>query len=236
MIEWDGRWKVTAYAVARASADVIVSGYVIPHQDSMGVAIVNDQRQGWQGVVEVQVRRWSDGRVMGGVKRSVTAPPQSATVVLQSSVTALLSSTECRSNTSCFVWLRAELSHSQLDGRMAAANVTLVGWVFLAPLKLAMLPEPHLHVLVREVTVAAAALDGTSPAAERLQVEVSSSAPAAYVVLETPLLGVWSDNGYLLLPDAPRVLTFTSWAGPITAQQLRANLTAMHTQLTIMRE
>ena len=224
-IEWDGRWKVTQYAVKRAFAEVIVSGYSVPSRDHVGVAVVNDLRHGWAGSVEVQVRRWSDGSVVRTVTEKVTVTAQAAVYVLQSTASALLAGER---NTSSFLFLSASLS--ALD--TAPSNLSVESWVYLTPLKLVALSPPNITVAVLD-DVDASPASPSPRAALEVRAVVSCTAPAPYVFLETPLSGVWSDNGFLLLPDRPRALTFTSWEGDITAAQLRLNLTVLTTQLTI---
>ena len=215
------------YAVRRAFADVIVSGYSIPHQDRVRVYVVNDLLHAWTGTVDIRVRRWADGGIVGTVNVHVTAKPQAATLVLQASVTELLKFGGCSSNVTCFVSLHAAPTASPM---VTVGN----GWIFLAPLKLVALPYPNVTL---EVLGPAQQPESSSSAAaassSTLAVRLSCTAPAPYVFLETPLSGVWSDNGFVLLPDSPLTLTFTSWGGQINAQQLTANLTLLTTQTTI---
>ncbi|CAL8468004.1 g7542 [Coccomyxa elongata] len=55
---------------------------------------------------------------------------------------------------------------------------------------------------------------------------VSSKAVAAYVALESTLPGRFSDNNYVLLPWAPKTITFTS-ATPFSPADLKASISVM---------
>ena len=211
------------YAVRRAFADVILSGYSTPHRDRVRVYVVNDRAEAWTGIVDIHVRRWSDGRITGTVTKNVTAAARAATLILQASVTALLQYAACDSNSTCFVSLHA-----------TSTDAVGEGWIFLAPVKLVALPSPNVTVeMLDPIWLMQSSPFPAEASSLSLVVRLASTAPAPYLFLETPLPGLWSDNGFLLLPDSPRTLTFTSWERQITAEQLRANLTVLTTHTTI---
>ena len=60
-----------------------------------------------------------------------------------------------------------------------------------------------------------------------LKVTVSCSAPAPHVFVDPgELKGHFSDNGFLLLPDEPVVLSFDAMGEDITVEKLRASVVA----------
>lgn len=57
-----------------------------------------------------------------------------------------------------------------------------------------------------------------------ITLEVTSSAPAAFVSLETPIAGHFSENNLLLLPWQPRTLTFQQKGGAEVVEELFLDL------------
>ena len=69
-------------------------------------------------------------------------------------------------------------------------------------------------------------LEQTGPHGEQLSVVVTCTAPAPHVFLDPgTLLGHFSDNGMLLLPDQPRTLFFDDAGEPgVTMARLKAEV------------
>ena len=57
-----------------------------------------------------------------------------------------------------------------------------------------------------------------------ITLNVTSLAPAAFVSLETPIAGHFSDNNFLLLPWQPRTLTFQQKGGAEVVEELFLDL------------
>ncbi len=58
----------------------------------------------------------------------------------------------------------------------------------------------------------------------QLRLNVTSSAPAAFVSLETPIAGHFSDSNFMLLPWQPRTVTFTLGEGARVIEELFLDL------------
>ena len=69
-----------------------------------------------------------------------------------------------------------------------------------------------------------ASLLSFSEADETLTLNVTSTVPAAFVSLETPIAGHFSDNNFLLLPWQPRVLQFSMKQGSQVIEELFLDL------------
>ena len=215
-LEWSGRWKLTHYAVMRAFQPQAISAFSMPGRDQLGVFLLNDELRPWTGSLRLQVRQWADGSVLHELVSNVTAERQSAQPVMRLSVSSLLQQAGCRDNSTCFVTVESEPA-------LRPAHV------FPAPLRLVTLPFPNISI-----DVSLSSPFASSSSSSSLSVRLSCSAPAAYLLLETTLSGRWADNGFLLLPDAPRTIEFESWEQrSILPAEMRQTLTVISVYDTI---
>tara|TARA_B110000208_G_scaffold178728_2_gene226867 strand:- start:112 stop:471 length:360 start_codon:yes stop_codon:yes gene_type:complete len=88
-----------------------------------------------------------------------------------------------------------------------------------------LLPPGDLSVVADAVVTAVV---GAPNKEGKVPVTVSATATAVLVTLTTLESGVFSDNVFLLTPQAPIVVLFTSYAGPVDAKALRASLRVVH--------
>lgn len=106
----------------------------------------------------------------------------------------------------------------------AAATEDGVSGAVISSNQQLLAPPGELHV-VRDAVVTAAV--GPPTADGLIPVTVSASATAVLVTLTTLASGVFSDNAFLLTPDAPAKLLFTPY-GPTDAVALKASLRIAH--------
>ena len=214
-MEWGGRWKVVHYALRSTFAPRIVSAYledIGSPSSNLFVYVVSDVNEQQKGSVAVNLRHWATGAVLASQTLQFTLAPLASNRILNSTVDAVTrTSDQCSTVTDCFVQLL------WLDGQQAVVSeyVLLLGKLAPAPL---VNPNVRLTLMPQQDTDASehrharlAAADSMGGLVRSVQVNVSSSAPAAWLFLETETAGYFDSNAFVLLPDAPRLLTFTGY-------------------------
>ena len=149
-IEYGGRWKMVMHAAKRDYTEKLVSGYVYPivngSRAQFGVYVVNDGRMPINGLLSVDVRRWSDSTRLLQHNMTYAAQELGATRLWVITVGALLNGT-CQPR-DCYVTLTATWSDGVGDGVMRSV-------VYLTHLVEVDLPKP--------VFVISVALEGPAP-------------------------------------------------------------------------
>ena len=228
-LEVRARWKVLHYTIRQVFAPNIVSGYVDPiHSPAaarLGVYLVSDTPHSQRVSAAINLRLWSTGEVVQRVvTEERTLEALQAVKVYNESLMDFMGSAaeQCTPVTNCYVqlqWLTAGNASSGVEHNVMLGS--------LAP---APLVDPQLRLEVGSVSSDAGNRHAArSTAVPQLvstaTVTVRSQAPAAWVFVETAVEGWFSDNGFILLPDTPRTLTFTGYE-PFDVSELRATLNA----------
>lgn len=228
-LEYRARWKILHYTIRQVFAANIVSGYVSPihspAEATLAVYVVSDTPHPQQVSVSISLRHWSTGAVL----QQLTVPaiklqPLQAVRVYNSSLQGFIGSAtnQCTPVTNCYVRLQW-LNNNRTTG---VEHNVLLGSLAPAPL---VDPAIQLTVTSSAHSAASAAVrrHAARSAAPSLvstaTVTVSASAPAAWVFVESEVEGWFSDNGFILLQDEPRTVTFTGFE-PFDAEAFEASL------------
>ena len=251
-IEVGGRWKQNHNAVKRAFAPVIVTGHVnsTDKGDTLSVYVVSDLQLPLSVQWAIEVRQYSDGFVVHTLSGSSDVPKHYSKLVWKGMLDDVLAK-QC-DRIGCFLRLAANASSEECN----QPSAELEWFLFLAPLANVTLLEPNLAVdLVATTSVASsfstsppstasqwshctplraqvpppssAAATRRSELAASVWVNVSTSAVAAYVWLETLIPGRWSDNSMVVLPGRDRQVEFVGYepfeaAGFVDRLQVRS--------------
>ena len=222
-LEYRARWKILHYTIRQVFAPNIVSGYVSPIHSpdsaTLAVYLVSDTPQPQKVAVAINLRHWSTGEVL----QQLTTPVYSlqalqAVSVYNTSLMAFIGSAaaDCTPVTNCYVQLQW-LTNNRSTG---VEHNILLGSLAPAPLV-----DPAIHLTVHSPSRSALrrhAQSAPQPVSS-VTVTVSAAAPAAWLFVETAVEGWFSDNGFVLLPNAPRTLTFTGYE-PFDAAAFEASL------------
>ena len=219
------------YTIRQVYAPNILSGYVSPihspEEATLFVYLVSDTPRTQQAAARISLRHWTTGAVV----QQHTTPVHSLDALqsLQVYNTSLAdfigsASADCTPVTNCYVQLQ------WLDGSSNASSGVEHN-ILLGSLAPAPLVDPRVDLFVsspeesalgrhvRNAVLQPPALVTTA------SLVVSASAPAAWLFVETEVEGWFSDNGFVLLPDKPRQLTFTGYE-PFNVTALYASLHA----------
>ena len=223
-IEWGARWKMLHYTTKAVFAPIIVSPYLMYDGGSIGVYIASDLTEQFQGTVVMELRQWTDGKVLNDIQVNVDVPKLFSKPIYNTTLTKLTSAF-CRRPTDCFLKIYA------LSGCATVATNTL----WLGPIKNATLTNPNVTVVfldqvhpiakplplsLREqcatthhnMKAFAANADSAKPSlVTSASVQLTAVTAAPYVWLETTIGGYFSDNGFLLLPEIAETITFSGY-------------------------
>lgn len=220
-IEVEGRWKQSHYAVKRAFAPVMVFPLINQTNSHLQVSLVNDFNMTMNVQWTVQLMRWSDGSIVSSdVAGTSSMPRMSAHQVFDQPVQKFL----CTPVTDCFFLAVALFSSDSCAGLPFQAESFLP----ITPLMNVTLPDPKIRVQVISSSsvsqerpydacqIFTPAFYNSSDAnadglVTSIKLAVTSVAPAAYVWLESPLAGRFTDNSFLLLHQTPREIVFLGW-------------------------
>ena len=225
-----GRWKQNHNAVKRAFAPVIITGHLntTDKGDTLSVYVVSDLQMPLSVQWAIEVRQWSDGAVVDTVRGSSDVPKHYSKQVWKGMVDDVLGG-QC-DRIRCFVRLATNVSSVECS----QPSAELEWFLFLAPLSNVTLLGPHLAVNLVATTIASSSspsftasnwdrcslLLSPSPPTDNqhtvglatsVWVNVSTTAVAAYVWLETTIPGRWSDNSMVILPGRERLVEFIAY-------------------------
>jgi beta-mannosidase len=198
--EYGGRWKMLHYFARQFFSPVLVSSVESP-KNTFVLWIVSDLQTPVTGVVKMTLWSWI-GQKVNEWNVPFTVPPLTSAPIFHTQVDTLLSGKRREQ-----VVLALECYDT--DNRLLSKNV-----FYFTSLSKTQLPQVNWKFANWHQTS-----DTTAT------FTLSASVPAAYVWLETPLAGRFSDNGFLYLPSAPLSLTFYSWTAPLNITQLQQTLT-----------
>lgn len=226
---YGGRWKVLQYFAARFYSPLLISAFLDANLTAGGVWVVNDDTAPQSGTVSISLVSWLGGVVATLPMQNFSVPAASSARILHFYIAELLTlapSGQCPTQSACFiVYGQAAGSVAQRQRQPWASSVpemTPAGPSFLllgsVPPPMATLRDPRLAVTsvvalpdatsgrfqVRELMYAHDDITTWRVLSWRAQVNISASAPAVFVWLETPFSGVWSDNAFAVVPAQGR--------------------------------
>jgi beta-mannosidase len=188
------------YFVRHFFSPVLVSSVEYP-RNTFVLWIVSDLQTQVTGVVKMTLWSWT-GQIVNEWNVPFTVPPLTSAPILTTQTTTLLSG---KRREQVVLTLDCYDNNNQLFSK----NV-----FYFAPLSQTQLPKVNWKVgnwQQTNNTTATFTLD--------------AALPAAYVWLETPLPGRFSDNGFLYVPSGPLSLAFYSWTPSFNITQLQQTLT-----------
>lgn len=223
-LEYGGRWKLLHYFIKRAYANVMAFASFSNSTDEAGtfdatasdatvrLQIVSDRVEAVNLNVSWVVRTW-DGTAVASKERSMKLPPLSAVEAFDTQPLATLIPKDLKAE-DCFLTLEARDANT--NGVLSVSRLPFV------PYKTATFPKSRPNVSV-SVSVAEGTVNG-SDNITRASITVESDAVVPLCVLETPLSGRFSDNGFYALPAKPIKLEFEGWES-FALNDLAATLT-----------
>eukprot|EP00052_Salpingoeca_macrocollata_P019154 m.158510 g.158510 ORF g.158510 m.158510 type:complete len:637 (-) comp20881_c0_seq3:84-1994(-) len=208
-IDSTGRYLMVQYYARHFYQPVLATAFIMPGGEFGLYVVVDSPSFGISaGTLEFTLYSWQHGQ-RNTFHANFTAPPASAGEVFKSSVKSIVQQGGCEGAQDCVLVYKAYNGSQLVD----------TNFIFLASLKDSPLQDPHLKI----TSVAAVAGE-----AAVFTVTYTGSAVAAFVWLETPLAGHFSDNGMLRVDTDPShtdsVLFYADDAA-VTAQQLQETLT-----------
>jgi len=195
-LEYGGKWKLLHYYAQDFFAPVLVSSY---EENGLIVAwVTSDINRPLNGNFSISLWNYA-----GKLLTTVTVPYaldnlDSAIVYVQNIAT--LTSGRCASRSECFLYLSA----TENSGAIVSNNVFYLSSLASVNLFAAKFSLTRFQQVLQNVTFT-----------------ITSDQVAPYVFLETPIPGVFSDNGFLLFPNVPFNVEFEGW-GPV--DNFQANL------------
>ena len=215
-VDYTGRWKLLQHAAARYFAPTLLhlhagwdtqpnSGWA---DTNITAGVVNDTPRKGSATVTVTLRSWATGASLKSWRVTGDVPAFSSTNISK--------------------WHKPQL----LDGRdenevflTATVAIDAAGGEPLPP----PAPAHHFFNKIKHLKLVDPKLRLVFGSGRNLTVTVSCEAPAPFVFLDPGVLrGHFSDNGMLLLPSAPRTLTFDAAGEAVTAARLQAEVVARH--------
>ncbi len=204
-LEYGGKWKLLHYMAKRFYAPTIVSAFQT-ERGELEIWATNDQMQAVDANIELRVFTF-DGTMVSTSDLSARVEAGSALQLRTFAVD--------------------ELAPAPVDV-FAVLDLTVGETTFrnehaFAPWKSCALPVADVRFRVVE------AADGG------LAVSVQTDAPVFYLTIEAQgVSGVFEDNGFTLLPDEERIVSFKSKGKDVSAQMLSAALRVQHLRSTYL--
>ena len=214
-IEWGGRWKPVLYTIQQAFSPNLISAFVEPLGDprsAVYIYAISETQSEQRGEVQLSVRHWATGAEVAVRTTAFTVPALQSQRVLNTTLDTLLAGAPgtCEVPANCFV----RLQWRDATKALVSAHDLLLDRLMAAPLR-----DPRVQLKVLPPTTGADEVVAgghrhvrAAPAPVRsVRVNVSCSAPAAWLFVETETAGYWDTNAVHLLPDAPLTMTFTGY-------------------------
>ena len=228
-IEWGGRWKPVLYTIQQAFQPNLISAYVEPLGDpyaTVFVYAVSEVQREQRGKLQVSVRHWATGAEVASETAALTVPALQSRMVFNITLNTLLTAApaSCSSPADCFV----RLYWRDETNALVSSHDLLLDRLMFAPLV-----DPHVQLTVLQTDGQAEVLSAVghrhpraaATLASSVSVNVSCSAPAAWLFVETETAGYWDTNTFHLLPDQPKILTFTGYE-EFDASEMQSSLTS----------
>ena len=208
-LDYGGSWKLLHYEARRFFEPLHLA--LIRKDDELEAVAVNDGLEGFEGRLELWLRRL-DGSVAAGFSRDARVGPESSALLRSLRVSEL----PCKAE-EAFVEARLELVSS--SGRAESREALC----FLAEPKRYAFPDPGLEAELLD------AEDGG------LELALRCARPAFYVAPELEGVdfgGRFEDSGFHLMPGRERRLRYLGARAPLDASALRASLRVMHLRMS----
>lgn len=199
-MDYYGRWKVLQYYAKKSYRDVMIS--IGESETSIDVHVVSDVLAPVSGTVQLKLYDFG-GKRLREISQPISVAPNSGQIVLSLTISKLL-----HGYTPNQVVLLAELEQ---DGQVVDSKEH-----YFVPANQIQLEAPS--ITVREV----AGSGGT-------RFVVESNVLAKHVWLSTESDGIFSDNGFDLIPGLPKTIEFLSRSAlesrfsPAVAREVRVN-------------
>lgn len=221
-IDFTGRYKMVQYYANKFYSPFHAAAFGTAVHGKFSAYIINDWTRAGKhvdGVLKFTMHSWATGPV-GSWNTPFNSLPATALEVYNSSWSDMLSAGNCSDATECFLILEA------FNGTVETGEILSSNYLFLAPFTdVTTMVDPNIQVMDVE-KMSAPPPDATSIEVP-FKVTISSDGPAAFVWLETPLHGRWSDNGFLIPSAQQQDLIFYSdltMNGNISASNLHSTL------------
>jgi len=194
-LEYGGRWKMLHYYAKDFFAPLLISVY--EDNGKLAVWVTSDINRPVVGSYTLSLWSYS-GRSLLNVTGKYNLESLESQMVYTVVINELISG-HCRNLYECFLYLTATD-----DGVVASTNI-----FYLSSLAIVDLPAAKFS------------LTGYQQSGRNVTFTITSNEVAPYVFLETPIEGVFSDNGFLLFPNQPFDVAFEGWE---TIDNFQANL------------
>jgi len=188
-IEYGGRWKMLHYAAARFFAAYAVSSYEQP-LGHYNVWAVSDSLQPLTGSMQLFIYSYATGKIMRTISVPLKLPVLSSMQVYEADIEQMIQGV-CQDRTACFVILQLwdDNNRTVADNHFYLSSLADVQqWL------------PKAMITIQSVTA------GSSP--NEALVTLMSSAVAPYTYISTPVVGRFSENGFVLFPAQARTFAF----------------------------
>lgn len=214
-IDYTGRWKLLLHATNRFYAPMLLhlhAGWDTTdntgwNETNITTGIVNDTPYSGKGVATVVLRSWATGAALRTWNVSGTVPAYSSY-----NFSKFPRATYLDGHVAEAVFLTATISLQGVSFDVARAHH------YFTKMKAAQLKDPEVKLAF----------------GPGLNVTVSCTAPTPHAFLDPgELKGHFSDNGFLLLPDEPVVLSFDPMGEQVSPETLRSN-TVVRTPFSTM--
>eukprot|EP00727_Mastigamoeba_balamuthi_P002336 m51a1_g121 putative beta-mannosidase isoform 1 (1148) ;mRNA; r:403952-409163 len=188
-IEFPGTWKILHNWAKNFFSSFLVSVY--NKGDDLFVYVVNDKNASISGSVQGRVIDWESGSVAYTWEIPFTVGSGTSARIQQNSIASILASAHREASKVLF-----EFAATGTDGSPISADVPFF------PTSFAQVALPRAHVTVKPIAVNS----------RTAMVVLSTDVPAAFVYLQTGVVGRFADNGFILLPGQSKIVEFRSKA------------------------
>ena len=232
-LEYGGRWKMLHYAVTRAFAPVIASGYYDQRADQVYAYATSDLVQALQGTLIITISSWLRGD-LNTYPTPFELHALGSLRVANFSAKPLYQQAGCNQFAECYITLAVQLAdninlvtRASIDVPVSPIFTTPIRDVPLQPAAIAI---ANFQPITNDDDVHSAnspsSSFSSSTAITRASFTVVSDESAPYVFLETSLPGRFSDNGFLLTRQTPRTIQFIAFDSTqtFTLEELQATI------------
>jgi len=204
-LEYDGSWKILHYMTKNFYAKVLVSAVEVG--DSIEFWLTNDFLVDLDGTLNAKVWKWdtTSSTPLVVIRHPTASPAATSYCCLKLNTSGLLGNEKRES-----VFLTIEFIPTKPSEDHNAFNT-----FFFSPLKSVLLQKPVIFIQTLEQT-----------SVNTFKLSLQSNVVAPYVYLSSgDLLGRFSDNAFLLLPNVPVEIFFVGWKGNVTLEEFKHSTT-----------
>lgn len=191
-IEFGGKWKMLHYYVQNMFDNLLINAYE-EENGQLSVVLIRDDhiQQSISFKVAIEVFKWSSNKPAFKLQVDSSTKPFAVTMAFQQNIDQLLHSAQCLSRNDCFIQVGAK-------GIFNGHPIERSNFLLLGPIKNAVgLQKVQIHASIINVSER----DSFGVSTFLLHLSSDHVAPFVYLDFNSPLSGIFSDNGFFLIGE-----------------------------------